>query len=89
MIARRVVVHGQVQGVFFRDSCRRAAREAGVSGWVRNLPDGTVEALFEGPDDSVRRMVEWAHHGPPHAFVDRVEVIDEQPSGTVGFAVTY
>ena len=89
MIARRVVVHGRVQGVFFRASCRRAAQEARVAGWVRNLPDGSVEALFEGPDDGVRRMVEWAHHGPPHASVDRVEVIDEQPTGTAGFAVTY
>jgi acylphosphatase len=89
VIARRVVVHGQVQGVFFRADCRRAAQEAGVAGWVRNLPDGTVEALFEGPDDGVRRMVEWAHHGPPHAAVDHVEVTDEAPSGAAGFVVTY
>lgn len=89
MIARRVVVHGQVQGVFFRVSCRRAAQEAGVAGWVRNLPDGSVEALFEGSDDSVRRMVEWARHGPPHAAVDRVEVTDDVPTGAAGFAVTY
>ncbi|GAA1126513.1 acylphosphatase [Kribbella jejuensis] len=88
MIARRVVVHGQVQGVFFRASCRRAAQEAGVAGWVRNRPDGTVEALFEGPHDGVRQMVEWAHHGPPHACVDRVDVTDEPPTGTSGFAVT-
>lgn len=89
MIARRVVVHGQVQGVFFRDSCRRAAREAGVSGWVRNLPDDTVEALFEGSDDGVRRMVEWSHHGPTYAVVDRVEVLEETPTGTPGFAITH
>ncbi|HWD81280.1 MAG TPA: acylphosphatase [Kribbella sp.] len=88
MIARRVVVHGQVQGVFFRDSCRRAAREAGVSGWVRNLPDGTVEALFEGSDDSVRRMVEWSHHGPPYAAVDSVDVLEAKPTGISGFTVT-
>jgi acylphosphatase len=89
VIARRVVVHGQVQGVFFRDTCRRAAREAGVAGWVRNLPDGTVEALFEGSEEGVRQMVEWAHHGPPYAAVDRVEVIDEQPAGTSGFMITH
>ncbi|NIK60031.1 acylphosphatase [Kribbella shirazensis] len=89
MIARRVVVHGQVQGVFFRAECRRAAHEAGVAGWVRNLPDGTVEAFFEGPDESVARMVDWAQHGPPHAAVDRVEVTDEPPAGRTGFAITY
>jgi acylphosphatase len=89
VIARRVVVHGQVQGVFFRAGCRHAAQEAGVAGWVRNLPDGSVEAFFEGPDDSVRRMVEWAHHGPPHAAVERVDVSDDVPTGTAGFAITY
>lgn len=89
MIARRIIVHGRVQGVFFRASCRRAAQEARVAGWVRNRADGTVEALFEGPDDSVRRMVEWAHHGPPHAVVDHVDIVDEQPTGTLGFAITH
>jgi acylphosphatase len=89
VIARRVVVHGQVQGVFFRDSCRRTAQEAGVAGWVRNLPDGTVEALFEGAEDSVERLVAWAHHGPPYAAVDRVEVTEEQPTGVAGFMITY
>jgi acylphosphatase len=89
VIARRVVVHGQVQGVFFRASCRRAAQEAGVAGWVRNLPDGSVEAFFEGSAADVDRMVDWARHGPPHAAVDRVDVTDEQPAGTGGFAITY
>jgi acylphosphatase len=89
VIARRVVVHGQVQGVFFRAGCRRAAQEAGVAGWVRNLPDGSVEAVFEGSEDGVRRMVEWARHGPPYARVDRVDVTEEVPSGSSGFAVTY
>lgn len=89
MIARRVVVHGQVQGVFFRDSCRRTAQEAGVAGWVRNLPDGTVEALFEGPEDGVERLVAWVHHGPPYAAVDRVDVTEEQSTGADGFMIRY
>ncbi|GAB2641800.1 acylphosphatase [Kribbella swartbergensis] len=88
MICRRVVVHGLVQGVFFRDSCRREAQRAGVSGWVRNQPDGTVEALFEGAEDDVERMLEWVRHGPPYARVERVDVTEEQPSGRSGFAVT-
>ena len=89
MICRRVVVHGLVQGVFFRDSCRREAQKAGVSGWVRNRPDGTVEALFEGPEDDVRLMLDWVRHGPPYADVERVEIEDEEPTGQTGFAVTW
>lgn len=88
MISRRVVVHGLVQGVFFRDSCRREARAAGVTGWVRNARDGTVEALFEGPEDAVQRMLDWAAHGPPYARVDQVEVTEEQPTGHTSFAIT-
>jgi acylphosphatase len=88
VICRRVVVHGLVQGVFFRDSCRREAQRAGVAGWVRNRPDGTVEALFEGPEEVVQRMVEWVRHGPPYAEVERVDVVEEQPSGHTGFAIT-
>jgi acylphosphatase len=87
-ISRRVVVHGRVQGVFFRDSCRREAQSAGVGGWVRNLPDGSVEALFEGSEDAVRRMLDWAQHGPRYARVERVNVTEEQPSGTTEFRVT-
>ena len=78
-----------VQGVFFRDTCRREAQAAGVAGWVRNLPDGTVEAAFEGPDDAVTRMVEWARTGPRHAQVENVDVYDERPRGESGFAVTW
>jgi acylphosphatase len=88
VIRRRVVVHGRVQGVFFRDTCRREARAAGVAGWVRNRPDGTVEAVFEGTDEAVRRMVDWCRTGPPYADVDRIDVADEQPTGEIGFAVT-
>jgi acylphosphatase len=87
MIRCRVVVSGQVQGVFFRDACRRHARAYGVSGWVRNCPDGTVEAVFEGEPTAVRAMIEWVRRGPPTAQVDRVEVTDEQPVGERSFQV--
>ncbi|TDO45380.1 acylphosphatase [Kribbella sp. VKM Ac-2527] len=81
-------MHGLVQGVFFRDSCRREAQAAGVGGWVRNRPDGTVEALFEGPEDDVERMLDWVRHGPAYARVERVDVVEEPPSGHTGFVVT-
>lgn len=87
VVARRVVVHGRVQGVFFRDSCRREAGRAGVSGWVRNEPDGSVGALFEGPPFAVEQLVAWCHEGPPHARVERVEVTDARPDGATGFDV--
>jgi acylphosphatase len=88
MIRKRVVVHGRVQGVFYRDSCRREARAAGVSGWVRNCADGAVEAVFEGPDEAVGQLVAWAAHGPVHARVDHIDEYDEQPLGESGFTVT-
>ncbi|QKW23802.1 acylphosphatase [Kitasatospora sp. NA04385] len=88
MIRRRVLVSGTVQGVFFRDSCRRAAAEAGVAGWVRNLPDGRVEAVFEGDPGAVEQLVAWMRHGPSRAVVDHVEVHEEQPEGLLVFAVT-
>jgi acylphosphatase len=84
-IRRHVVVHGQVQGVYFRDSVRRLARELGVSGWIRNRPDGAVEAALEGTPDAVERIIEWSHQGPLGARVDQVEVYEEQPSGETGF----
>jgi acylphosphatase len=87
MTRQRVVIHGRVQGVFFRDTTRRRAVELGVSGWVRNNPDGTVEAAFEGDDDAVARMVRFAYDGPRGADVERVEVIEEEPEGIGGFAV--
>jgi acylphosphatase len=85
--ARRVVVHGRVQGVFFRDSCRREARSAGVRGWVRNEPDGSVAAHFEGPPDAVARLVRWCHAGPPAAAVARVEETAATPAGARDFDV--
>lgn len=81
------MVHGRVQGVFFRDSTRRLALEHGVSGWVRNTWEGTVEAVFEGPPGAVERLVEFARHGPFGAAVERVEVFDEDEEGLAGFAV--
>ena len=84
-MARRVLVSGVVQGVFFRDSCRRQAQAAGVSGWVRNRSDGRVEAHFEGPPAAVERLVAWCRVGPSHAEVDSVDVSDEVLSGAEGF----
>ena len=78
---------GEVQGVAFRDTCRRAAAEHRVAGWVRNRPDGAVEAVFEGEPDRVREMVDWSHRGPVMAQVDSVEVYDEQPEGLSGFTI--
>jgi acylphosphatase len=76
-----------VQGVFFRDSTRREARSAGVSGWVTNRSDGAVEAVFEGDDDAVERMVSFVRRGPGHADVDDVEVREEEPEGLTDFEV--
>jgi acylphosphatase len=87
VIARRVVVHGRVQGVFFRDSCRRQAERSQVAGWVRNEPDGTVGAWFEGQPEAVEAMVAWCHEGPPHASVERVEVSVAGPTGSRAFDV--
>ena len=82
-----MVVHGRVQGVFFRDTTRRRAVELGVSGWVRNNPDGTVEAALEGDGNAVDRMVRFAREGPRGAVVERVDVIEEPAEGVSGFRV--
>lgn len=87
VVRYRVLISGRVQGVFFRDTCRRLAQESGVAGWVRNLPDGRVEAVFEGPDDEVRKLVEWAYSGPRWAVVDDVAVQSEPPEGLAAFLV--
>lgn len=87
MVRRRVLVSGRVQGVFYRDTCLREATRRGVAGWVRNLPDGRVEAVFEGPAERVDELVEWARHGPPQASVAGVEVLPEPPEGLAGFRV--
>ena len=80
-------MHGNVQGVFFRDSCRREASSRGVAGWVTNRPDGAVEAVFEGDDDAVETLVRWVEEGPRGADVERVDVTDEEPEGVTGFDV--
>jgi acylphosphatase len=87
VIRRRVVAHGHVQGVFFRDTTRREAQRRGVAGWVCNRPDGAVEAVFEGSPESVDAMVEFSSGGPRGADVDRVETSDEEPEGLSGFDV--
>ena len=84
-VRRRVVVHGRVQGVFFRDTARREASAQGVSGWVRNTREGTVEAVFEGEREAVERLVGFAEDGPEGAQVERVETFDEEPEGLAGF----
>ena len=84
----RVLVSGRVQGVFFRDTCRRLAEQHGVAGWVRNLPDGRVEAVFEGPAEDVGRLVDWARHGPRYAVVDHIAIQAEPPEGLDTFRIT-
>jgi acylphosphatase len=86
---RRVVVHGHVQGVFFRDTTRREALRQGASGWVRNRPDGAVEAVFEGEAEAVAALVEFVRSGPRGAAVQRVEVGDENPEGLEGFEIRH
>jgi acylphosphatase len=87
MIRRRVVVHGHVQGVFFRDTVRRHALAANVTGWVRNNPDGTVEAAFEGQPEDIDALVTLCHKGTRDARVDRVDLRVEEPEGIAGFVI--
>jgi acylphosphatase len=87
VVRYRVFVSGRVQGVFFRDTCRQIADEHGVTGWVRNLPDGRVEAVFEGTQDDVQKLVDWTRHGPRRAAVADVWVRQEQPEGLDTFRV--
>ncbi|MGH2980982.1 MAG: acylphosphatase [Solirubrobacterales bacterium] len=87
MIRRRAVVHGRVQGVFFRDTTRRMAESRGVSGWVSNRPDGAVEAVFEGETEAVDALLRFCREGPRGAAVKRIEVTEEEPEGLSGFAI--
>ena len=87
MTRKRVIARGNVQGVFFRDSTHREAKSAGVAGWVTNRSDGAVEAVFEGEDEAVSRMVEFVRSGPGHADVSDVDVQDEEPEGLDSFEV--
>jgi acylphosphatase len=81
VIRYRVLISGQVQGVYFRSTCRRMALEHGVSGWVRNLPDGRVEAVFEGPTEDIHHPLDWARRGPHLAVVADVAVQAEVSPG--------
>jgi acylphosphatase len=85
MVRRRVLAHGRVQGVFFRDSVRREASRHGVAGWAKNCADGSVESVFEGEPDAVEAMVEYVRREPGHSSVDRVDVSEEEPEGLSGF----
>ncbi len=87
MIRRRVVVSGNVQGVFFRASCQQEASRHGVAGWVSNRPDGSVEAVFEGANADVEALVTWCRQGPARAEVSAVDVSNEEPEGLRGFDV--
>jgi len=80
-VRAHIWITGYVQGVFFRHSMAQRARSQVLVGWVRNLPDGRVEAVIEGEEDAVRSLVEWSHAGPPHATVERVELAWESASG--------
>ena len=86
-VARRVVVHGTVQGVFFRENTRRRAEPLGVAGWVRNRDDGAVEAHLEGERDAVDALVQFVRRGPPRARVDHVQVDEVAPEGLGEFEV--
>lgn len=83
----KVIVRGAVQGVFFRADARDRARSLGLAGWVRNVPDGTVEAVLEGDDERVESMVEWCRRGPVGARVEEIEVDWSEPEGEQGFSI--
>jgi acylphosphatase len=86
-IRRRAVVHGNVQGVFFRDSTREQAERQRLGGWARNRPDGAVEVVVEGPPDAVEGLLAFLRDGPRRASVDRVDVTEEEPEGLSAFEV--
>lgn len=87
MIRRRILIHGWVQGVFFRDTVRRRAQHASIAGWVCNNWDGTVEAVFEGEAGAVERLIAFCREGPRGARVDRVQVTEEEPEALSGFEI--
>jgi len=85
-----VIISGRVQGVWFRASTKQKAEQLGLTGWVRNTADGCVEAVFEGEEQFVKEMIDWCHHGPPHAEVENVEIKNQSPTnGFKGFTVKY
>lgn len=87
MVRYRVTVTGRVQGVWFRETCRRQAAAAGVTGWVRNAEDGSVEAVLEGEPAALERVLAWMRIGPPHAVVTSVDVRTEPVVGETTFSV--
>lgn len=86
-IARRLLIHGRVQGVYYRASAQAEARRLGLTGWARNLSGGEVEAIVQGPEATVERFTEWARTGPPKAHVTRLEVVVADPVPYEDFAV--
>ena len=85
-----VLISGRVQGVWFRSSTKQKAEQLGVTGWVRNTKDGRVEAIFEGEENSVKSLIEWCHHGPPLAKIEKVEVKNQNfTNGFDDFSIKY
>jgi len=86
----RVIFSGRVQGVFFRSNAQRFSIEHGIDGWVRNLDDGCVEALFEGEEENVNEVIDLCRHSQPYAHIDSVELSREEPRGDLrGFKIKY
>ena len=85
-----VIISGRVQGVWFRATTKQKAEQLGLTGWVRNSPEGNVEAVIEGEVNIIQEMLEWCHHGPPLAKVENVEVKNQEPTnGFNGFSIKY
>jgi len=85
-----VMISGRVQGVWFRSDTKQKAEQLGITGWVRNTADGNVEAILEGEEALVKKMIEWCHQGPPSAQVEHVEVKNQDPTnGFEGFSIKY
>jgi len=89
-IRAHIIVKGRVQGVFFRSHTSDKARELNLTGWVKNLPSGEVEAVFEGERENVEKMIKWCHSGPPQAYVTEVKVERQDYTGKFsGFEIRY
>ena len=84
-VRKRIVVSGRVQGVFYRDTCRREAERLGIAGSAQNRDDGRVEVVAEGEESAVQQLIDWCRNGPSYADVDSVDVSDESPRGETGF----
>ena len=87
MISVHVFISGQVQGVFFRAHTKEKAEELNLAGWVKNLPDGRVEAVFEGEQDQINKMLVWCYQGSPTSQVDQVDIRNEKPQSLKGFKI--